>query len=1093
MKRFSLLLVALLTAGYGTYAQEQEQDQEPQTHTVSGRVLDEHGKGIPGVTVSARGTHETATTDVNGDFMFEAGEGAHMVIFQSPGFATQYIEDEGQSLVITLLPLSRQLEGPLTTALGLRRDKRDVGYTSTAMGADDFNPGNNTSALTALQGKVAGANITSSTNGPGGSVRVILRGEKSFIRNNNALIVVDGVPVNNYDRTLSRLNGANANFNELNQVDFGNSANDLNPDDMESVTVLPATAATALYGAMGSNGAIMYTTKKGKHAAGKGGKMSVTYKMAYTQSDVVKLPGMQHEYGQGNIYTGIADDPRTNGSWGYLMDGSTRPWGQVIDGKQQVKPYSDQPNNIRSFFQRGQNLTNNVNISGGSDKSDYMLSLNTVNSNGVIPNTFYNRYGVRFNGSTELKHNLYTSVNMNYINTYSRVENSGNGPGSVMNNLLQTPRDIPVWEQSDLNNKFYSMQYYDTTGVARYGNYNGSYANPYWTAQNYDNRNRTDRVLGDVKLGWKKNEWHVFDRLGTDMVSDRSTYITPKYNVTGGDPLYANNPLTSAGGYTQSNYTGTRIYNDLIVNFNHELSRNFGMNAFMGHNMTLQQDQTLAGVIAASNGGLVIPGYYSLDNSANGATGYSNSFNRRSVGFYADAAFNYRRELFLEVSGRNDWSSTLMQRRNSYFYPGANAGWVFTERLNGTRFKEHVMNYGKFRMSAGGAGGDAVPYSNNNAGYTRGIVNSTYGSTTSQYSGASIYQIASMYGDNTLRPERTREFETGFDLGFLRDKITTSFTYYRSYTTDVISQMQVPNSTGYTYSWANIGDVSNNGVELTMRGTPISTRYGLKWELFATYTHNKNTVERLNSSDDNIVLGGYNGMSVVAAQGKPLGSFYASDIEYYKDPEGKWHAVVDPTTGLPVATKNPVYKGSYQPKFMMSWGTDLSYHGLKLHALFVSKQGGKFYSQNKMNMDVNGTAEETTVNGRNPYVWENSVYQVANTNVYLPNSTKFLPYDYYTTTLPNTLAAQAIVNGSYVRLQELSLTYQIPQRFYQRSPFGALEAGVYGNNLILWTAASNKYDDPESTSAGATGNGQGFNYTARPNLRNYGVYVKVTF
>jgi TonB-linked SusC/RagA family outer membrane protein len=1094
MKRVCFLFVLLLTIGFTAFAQEEEKET-PQTHTVSGKVLDEYGKGMPGVAVSVKGCHETAVTDVNGDFMFEVPDGANLIILQAIGYSSAYIEDEGQSITVAMSPLSKQLDGNITTALAMKREKRETGYVSTSLSGEDITSGSNSSILSGLQGKVAGANITSSVNGPGGSARVILRGEKSFMKNNNALVVVDGIITNNYDRTISNLYSANNNFSQLNQVDFGNSANDLNPEDFESVTVLSSTAATALYGAMGANGALMYTTKKGKlNMSGRPGKMDVSFKSTYTQSDVMKHPDMQHKYGQGNLYGGIANDPAEYRSWGYEMDGEMRPWGQVIDGKQLVKPYSDQPNNIKNFYNHGKNITNNLSVSGGTDKSTYMLSLNTVNTSGVIPNTFYNRYGVRFNGSTQLSRNMYSAINVNYINTYSRVETSGNGPGSVLGSLYQTPRDIPTWELADMQNKYYSMQYYDSMGAERYGNYNGSYKNPYWVAKNYDNRNNTDRVLGDWKLGWKKNDWHIFNRFGVDAAADRSTYKTPVLHATGGDPLYTGHALNSNGGYTQSNYNGMRMYNDLIVNYGTQLSHNFGMNAFVGHNLTFQRDETLAGIIDPASGGLVLPDYYNLQNGVAPVTAYNNRVDRRTVGTFGNLAFNYRRELFLEMSGRNDWSSTLVRRRQSYFYPSANAGWVFTERLNGTGFKDHVMNYGKLRMSAGGSGNDGIPYANNNAGYAQTPVRTTYGSVTTPFNGINAYQVVNAFGDNNLRPERTREFEIGADMAFLREKINASITYYRSYSSDLIAAVPLPASSGYSYNYVNVGDVSNNGIEISLRGTPISTRYGLKWELFGTYTQNKNTVESLNTGAENIVLGGYNGMDIVAAKGRPFGSFYAADIEYWQDPaNGSWHAVVDPATGLPKATKDPVYKGSFQPKFMASWGTDLSYKGLKLHALFFTKQGGKFYSQNKMIMDENGTSEATTVNGRNPYVWENSVYQVPNTNIYLPNTTKHSPYDYYTALQPQQLAAQGIVNGSYVRLQELSLSYKIPQRYYERSPFGGLEAGIFGNNLILWTATSNKYDDPEATSAGAMGNGQGFNYTARPSLRNYGVYVKVNF
>ncbi len=1086
MKRVSLLFVLLLTIGLQAFA------QETQTHTVSGKVLDEHGKGLPGVTVAAKGSRETVVTDVNGDFMFEVPDGSTTIIVNAIGYATQYIEDDGQSLSVSMYPMSKQLDGNITTALGMKRDKRGSGYTSTSLAEDDLNAGNSTSIISGLQGKVAGANITSSTNTFGGATRVVLRGEKSFLKNNNALIVVDGVITNNYDRTISKLNGVNAGFNELNQIDFGNSANDINTEDIESVTVLPATAATALYGAMGANGAIMYTTKKGLHkGAGKNGKMNITFKSTYSQSDITKIPQTQSLYGQGNIYDAQGNQLSENRSWGYLMDGQLRPWGQVIDGKQLVKPYENQENNLRNFFNHGKNINNYVSIAGGNEKSDYLLAINTVNTSGAVPNTFYNRYNVRFSGSTELSRNLYSSVNVNYLNTYSRVETSGNGPGSVINNLYQTPRDIPTWELEDLNNKYYSMQYYDTSGAERFGNYNGSHLNPYWAAKNYDNRNKTDRVFGDVKLGYKKNNWHIFNRISVDATSDRSTYNTPQYNVTPVDQSYLGAGFSSAGGHTQSNYNGLRLYNDLIANYNTQLNRNFGMNAFVGHNLTMQRDETLASIIDPANGGLIMPNFYNFSNAAGTVTSYNNTLNRRTVGTFANVAFNYQRELYLELSGRNDWTSTLITGRNSFFFPAANAAWVFTEKMNGKAFKEHFLNYGKVRMSAGGTGNDGIPYANNNAGYVNTPIRSAYGAVGTPL-GVNMYQLGTSFGNNNLGPERTREFEVGTDLSFLRDKINASFTYYRSYTTNVIAAVTLPASSGFTTNFTNVGDVSNNGVELTMRGTPISTRYGLKWELFGTYTHNKNTVERINAGVENVILGGFNGMAVVAAEGRPLGSFYASDIEYWKDPKGTWHAVVDPTTGLPVPTKDPVYKGSFQPKFMASWGTDLSYKGLRLHALFVTKQGGKFYSQNKMNMDENGTSEPTTVNGRNPYVWQNSVYQVPNTNIYLPNTTRFSPYEYYTQQA-QALPAQGIVDASYVRLQELSLSYKIPQKYYERSPFGALEAGVFGNNLLLWTANSNKYDDPEAFSAGAMGNGQGFNYTARPVMRNYGVYVKVNF
>ena len=398
------------------------------------------------------------------------------------------------------------------------------------------------------------------------------------------------------------------------------------------------------------------------------------------------------------------------------------------------------------------------------------------------------------------------------------------------------------------------------------------------------------------------------------------------------------------------------------------------------------------------------------------------------------------------------------------------------------------MNYGKIRAGVSGVGNDAIPYANNNAGYTQSSISSGFGSIVPPFNSIPAYQISNTFGSNNLKPELTHSFEVGTDLSFLKDRLSFSFTYYNSLTHNLLTAVPLATSTGYAFEWENVGDISNKGEEVSLRWTPISTKYGLRWDVFGTYTHNVNDVVSLTSGLDNVTVGGYNGMAIVAAVGHPFGTFYAADIQYWNG-----HPVVDAATGLPIATAKPVYRGSYQPDFIASWGTQVTYKGLKLHALFTTKQGGEFFSRNKLDMDFNGTSQESTVNNRNPFVLPNSVNQIGTTNNYVTNKTAMLPYDYYTNVEGNNLPAQGLVNASYVKLSELSLSYTIPQKYYKRTPFGTLEAGLFGNNLLLWTAPSNKYDDPSETSAGATSNGQGFNYTARPSLRNYGAFVKVTF
>lgn len=1074
MKRPSLLFALLVSGGVSAFAQ---------THNVTGRVLDENGQGLPGAGVLVKGTTLGTVTDIDGNFNIDLPDDKkNKLVIQALGYVAVTVSDTGQSeFSIRMTRTSTTLEGAVVTALGIKREKREIGYNSTTVNSEDLTAGNNTSALSSLQGKVAGANITSSTGGPGGSTRIVLRGEKSITGNNNALIVVDGIIINNTDRSGS---------NPLEQADFGNGANDINPEEIESVSVLPGAAAAALYGERGRNGAIMITTKKGKKRnTNENSKLDVTYKVSYTQADILKYAAQQHQYGQGNIYSGVADDRRENFSWGAPFDGKLRPWGQIIDGKQLVKPYADIADNVKSFFNRSKTLNNFVSLSGGNESTSYYLSLNAVNNNGVVPNTFYNKYSVRFNASTQLNNNFYSTLDLNYMNVYSRIEPQGQAAGSVLSNLYQTARDIPISELKNLNNKFYSMQYLDTNGVERYGYYGAYYKNPYWVAQNYDYRNKTDRILGDHVIGFKKGEFNVFNRIGIDVSADRSTFKIPVLNAQPVDPFYDGLNYISPGGFTQNFANYFSMYNDLMANWTHEFDKDFGINAMLGDNISMIQTDQLGATIDPGTNGLVLPNFYNFSNNQGPVTVTNYTSRLRSHDVYTDLKFHFRNELFLEMTGRYAVSSSLDFSNNAYFYPGANLSWVFTERLNGTDFKKKVMNYGKFRFGAAGIGKSGVPYINNPAGYTQTSISSGFGSIIPPFNSIPAYQQQGTFGTAGLKPEHTREYELGVDLGFLNNRLSGSFTYYNNITIDQIIQAALPVSSGYGSYWTNVGDVKNRGIEVTGRGTPIKTTWGLTWDLFGTYTRNVNTVERLNGGLTNVVVGGFNGMAIVATVGKPIGTFYGNDIQYWNG-----HAVVDQATGLPVPTEKPVYKGSYQPRYIMSWGTDLTWKGLKLHAVFVSKQGGYLYSATKMNMDFNGTSQETTVNGRNPYVWNNSVYQVGTTNNYLKNTKAFSPYDYYTNIENTKLPLQGLVDASYVKLQEASLTYKIPAKLYaKKSPFGSLEAGVFGTNLLLWTSKSNQYNDPEETSAGVSSNGQGLNYTARPSLRNYGIYLKATF
>lgn len=1077
MKRILLLLAVLLMVGVETVF--------AQSRRISGQVLDENGQGLPGAGITVKGTSTGTVTDVDGKFALDLPEGNNTIIVQSVGYAAQTINVTGNAVTVRMNLASKELQGTVITALGLRREKRELGYAATTLTSDDLNNANNVSALSAIQGKTAGVNITSSTGGPGGSTRIVLRGEKSIQGGNNALIVVDGIPINNGDRSYdgTLVDGRDERY----QSDFGNRGNDINPEDIESITVLKGPAAAALYGAAGANGAVMITTKsgKGKKSANKN---SVSFQSTYTLSNVLYLPKFQNRYGQGDVYN-IPDDHRENFSWGEEFDGQMRPWGQVIDGQQRVKPYVALPDNVKNFFQTGQTSENSLSLGGSNEKGDaYYFSLNTLNNKGVFPNTFYNKYSGRFNGSVTLPDKFYSTINLNYINTESRIEQQGQGDEGLYNALLQTPRDIPITELKDLNNPFNSMGVVDSNGVERYGYYGAYTNNPYWVSEKVDNRNRTDRFLGNTVIGYKPNDkWNIMDRIGIDIVADRTTLKLPKYDYLPFDEAYyqAGGDLQhrkGLGGYMEDNRNNLIFYNDLMVQYKNQLTDDLGLDGMIGANLQSSRSTILIGNISDQTNGLVVPDYYNLQN-ANGPLDNVNYTSRaRQVGLYGKFTFDYRRTLFLDLTARNDWTSTLNPGNRSYFYPSASLSYVFTESIKDEGFK-NVLNYGKIRASYASVGNGALPFqSNYSSGYERTAASTGFGLVRFPFAGTPGYTVRDIIYNPDLRPERTNSWEIGTELNFFNSRISFEATYYNNLSIDVIQAVPSAPSSGYTSILKNIGTISNKGLELQLRVTPISTASGFTWELYGTYTKNVNNVEKLSDNAQQVVLGGVSGMTVTATVDKPFGAFYATDIQH--DEQGR--VIVDSSTGMPLLTTSPVYRGSYQPKFMASWGTTLRYKGWSFNILFDTKQGGKFFSRTKDIMDFVGTAEET--GNRDEQVWANSVYVDYQGN-YQTNTTKYVPYDYYTNVIPS---GQHVVDASYVKLREASLYYNFPEKMLKRTFLGSASFGIFGNNLYVWTAADNKYADPEMSS-GANTNLQGFEYSSRPSLRNYGISLKVTF
>ena len=1080
MKRPLLCLFVFMLSSYFAVAQ-----QRTITGTVSGR---EDGLPIPGATVKIRGAQGGTQTNGEGKYSVSVPPEATGLDFSSIGYATQSIAIGTNNVInVTLVSDAQTLGEVVVTAQAIRREKRTLGYSAPTINNEELTQGQNASAINALSGKVAGVNITTTSNTPGSSSRVVLRGGSSISGNNQALIVIDGIPIDN----SSVIGGASS----LQSVDFGNRGNDINPDDIASVTVLKGPAAAALYGSRASNGALIITTKSGKKGANK---TEITFNTSNSASSILKLPDLQNEYGQG-YYDVISpdgteatyfNDPKENWSWGAPFTGEMQEWGQQIDGVRQMKPYSAVKDNIRDFFKTGFATDNNLSFSGGGEKTSFYLGLNSLNSDGIFPGDkdVFNRYNVRFNGNADFSNKFSAGVSFNYSKINSNQVAGGQSNGSVYSNLLQTARDIPVEQLKDLGNKYNGYGIVTADGIVHddlYGYYGAYTVNPYYILKNYDNFDDLNRITGNFNIGYKPWDWlNITERVGVDSYSDRRRLLAPKYNYFPADEAgnYSeDNVQNSNGSYEIDQYNINEIVHDLMITATHKFNDDFEGSLMIGNNIRSRNTTTNITTTNAA-GGLVVPGFYNLSNSNGPVDVVTDSWSRRRlIGLYGDLNLSYKNMLFLEVTARNDWSSTLPLNNRSFFYPSFSGSFLFSELLKGSPIS-NILNYGKLRASYAQVGNDTDPYQLFTT-FTRGEILSNFGSTTFPFGNVAALIANTTIGNEQLKPEKTRSFEIGTELGFFDSRLAVDFSYYVNSSKDQILSIPIPNSTGYGFRVVNAGEIQNKGVELSLRGTPIRTGYGLSVELFATYTKNNSEVISLLPGVDQVVLGGYSGMSIVAAVGRSYGEFYA--VDNARDAQGR--TIVDAQTGIPVPTESAQYLGSYNPKYQASAGANIKYKNFSMNVLFDTKHGGVFYSRTRDLLGFNGTSQETG-GDRIGVIFPNSVYLDENGNSVVNTNVLYNKQDYYSDLVPG----QHMVDATYVKLRSLSLAYTFNKQQLTKSPFGQLTIGVFGNNLFIWTPSQNKYADPEVNSAGA-GNVQGFDYTAQPSVRNFGLNVKVSF
>jgi len=1048
MRKLTFLLACLFLVGVGLV--------NAQSKSVSGKVVSaDDGQPIIGATVQIKGTSGGTITDADGNFRITLPATAKILTISYVGMKTVEIEAKS-GLTVKLQSDERMIDEVVVTAIGIKRSQKALGYSATSISSADLTETGNRSALNALQGKVAGVEISSASGSPGSSTRVIMRGFSSLGGSNQPLYVVDGVPISNGVVNSTDINGG---------YDFGNRANDINPDDIESMTILKGGSATALYGSRASSGVILITTKNGAKA---NNKAKVDISSTTTFDSPLRLPYFQNEFGQGwyDRGGGIAD-LQENGSWGPRFDGRLRKWGNVVDNQQQVKPYVALPTNVADFFETGKTYNNSVAISNGDDNKSYYLSYANVSSDGIYPTNadYYYRNNISMRGSAKFLKIFTAAASLNYVRKDMRFVASGQDQ-AALDGVWQTPRDISIIDQKDYKNKFNNEYNYFTLYAQ----------NPYYILGEHGNKFQENRIFGNASLDAKILPWlSATFKVGSDVAS--STLKTWKA-ITTSKGGYTNDP----GAVGENAYYTSEFNTDFYLTINKTFGDDVTFNAILGHNFNERDAQSQGSTVI----GLDIPKYYNLANSSATPAVYGTISQRRLVGVYGSLDFGYKSLLFLNVSARNDWSSTLPAGNRSFFYPSVSGSFVFSELTDN---KSDWL--GKLRIGLAQTGKDAAPYQIYPV-MVQTSIGDGYRTLDFPLAGpVNGFTVSNLIGNDKLQPEISTDFEIGTELKFLNNRIGLDIAYYNKTITNLIWQASIPSTTGYTLQTQNLGEITNKGIEISANFIPVKTK-DFQWEIFANFTKNNNLLVKLTTGLDEVVLGGTGSMPFVARPGMELGLFKGNVVD--TDPDG--HVIVN-ATGLPTFKSTQEILGSSQNKFRIGGGTSLSYKGFKLHASFDYRNGGKMYSRTSEIGYFTGNAQPTTYNDRQPWIIPNSV-QLVN-GVYVENTTAISGFShnlnqFYNQTYKAGIGdAYSLIDKTFFKIREVSLSYALPKSLLSKTFINSVDIALVGNNLFLWTPNSNLYVDPEMTTFGNDLAADFGDFGATPSTRSLGFNVKLGF
>tara|TARA_R110002020_G_scaffold37072_1_gene111752 strand:+ start:32163 stop:35726 length:3564 start_codon:yes stop_codon:yes gene_type:complete len=1046
--------------------------------TVSGVVLDNEGQPMPGANVLEKGTTNGTQTDFDGNFTLEVSGDAILVISYI-GFNTKEVAVDNQStLNISLEENSQQLTEVVVTAMGISREKKSLGYATQEVDGEDVNNVPTDNVVNALSGKVAGVQIKNNSN-LGGSSNVVIRGSTSLTGNNQALFVVDGVPV------------SNSNFNTQDQqtgsggFDYGNLASDINPNDIKSINILKGAAATALYGSRATNGAVIITTKSG---AGAKGSPTVTINSSATIGFIDKStwPDFQYEYGtgygplygpNGNEFfnrsdvdgDGIEDlvTPATAyGSYGAPFDPSllVYQWDSFYLGSPNYlvpTPWEAPKDKLISFFETPITLTNSVSLEGSGDRANYRISYTKFDQEGIMPNSNISRDNIAVSTSFNVSEKLRASATANYIKTDALGRNkTGNETGANAGNPIASMRkywamNVGIQELKDA---------YFNTGTSVDPFMGGTIDNPYWTVyENYQNDTR-DRIFGNAGLKYEFNDWlNVEGRVSLDTYS-----FLQEERMNEGS-------AGAVGLYTRTNINFTEMNYDLMLNFNKHVTEKLNISGVLGANI---RRNDFSSIRASTNGGLVLPGLFSLSNSVNLPNAPVEVLERIGVdGYYGLASFGYDNFLYLDVTGRFDHSSTLPEENSTYFYPSVSTSFIFSNLM-----KTELLSFGKLRLNYAEVGSSAP------ANSLTDVLNKP-----TPFGSIPLYGVNSTKNNVNLLPESTLSVEGGLELRFLNNRVGIDMSVYKTNSRDQIIPVAISTSTGYSSKFVNAGEIENKGIEIALSGSILKTD-SFSWDVNLNWAKNQSEVLSLFEGGTNLQLGSVSGVTINATVGEPYGTIQGTDFIYL---DGK--RVINQTTGEyeRTTTSNNVI-GNITPDWNGGISNAFRYKNFNLSFLIDIQKGGDVHSSdiavgNRSGLYSYSVGLNDLGNPIRNSLADGGGIILSGVSPSGEVNTVRTPMDNYRNATGSVKAPAAafVFDASYVKLREVALRYTLPKiSLMDKVDIKSVRVGIVGSNL--WIIHKNlPFADPEG--GVSSGNLQGFQNGVYPTTRELGLNVQLQF